>query len=67
MASEVALKLNIVTSEIIKQVEELQVIIQHYKSIGILIQGIQDYVPEPHQSIILKAWDDNRNLKEHNE
>ena len=67
MASEVALKLNIVTSEIIKQVEELQVIIQHYKSIGILIQGIQGYVPEPHQSIILKAWDDSRNLKEHNE
>lgn len=67
MASKVDLKLNIDTSEIIKQVEELRVIIQHYKSIGILIQGIQDYVPEPHQSIILKTWDDSRNLKEHYE
>lgn len=67
MASEVALKLNIDTSEIIKQVEELQVIIQHYESIGILIQGIQDHVSEPHKSTILKAWDASRNRKEHNE
>ena len=57
------LKLEIDTSEVIKQIEGLEEMIHHYHCLPILIEGIKTYMPQPFKAKILAEWDEQRSKK----
>jgi len=57
------LTIKIDPSEIIKQIDGLKEVVQHYECVPILIEGIKAYMPEPFRSQVLAEWDTQRDKK----